>query len=38
MYINEDKKSNVLMGLTMAKMLIDKAIKETNTLEFSHCR
>ena len=38
MYINEDKKNNVLMDLTMAKMIIDKAIKETSTLEFSHYR
>lgn len=38
MIINEDKRNSVLMDLTMAKMLIDKAIKETNTLEFSHYR
>lgn len=38
MIINEDKRNSVLMDLTMAKMLIDKAIKETNILEFPHCR
>lgn len=38
MYINEDKKNNVLMDLTMAKMLIDKAIKETNNSHFSQSR
>lgn len=38
MIINEDKRNSVLMELTMAKMLIDKAIKETNILEFPHYR
>ena len=34
MIINEDKKNSILMDLTMAKMLIDKAIKETNSSYF----
>lgn len=38
MQINEDKKNSVLMDLTMAKMLIDKAIKETKESEFAHYR
>lgn len=38
MKINEDKRNNVLMDLTMAKMLIDKAIKETKGSGFYHYR
>ena len=38
MQINEDKKNNVLMDLTMAKMLIDKAIKETSNSHFCQSR
>lgn len=38
MIINEDKKNSVLMDLTMAKMLIDKAIKEAKGSGFYHCR
>ena len=38
MQINEDKKNSVLMDLTMAKMLIDKAIKETNSSYFCQSR
>ena len=38
MKINEDKKNSILMDLTMAKMLIDKAIKETKESEVTHYR
>ena len=38
MKINEDKRNSVLMDLTMAKMLIDKAIKETKESEVAHYR
>ena len=38
MQINEDKKNSILMDLTMAKMLIDKAIKETKESEAAHYR
>ena len=38
MQINEDKRNSVLMDLTMAKMLIDKAIKETNSSYFYQSR
>lgn len=38
MKINEDKKNSVLMDLTMSKMLIDKAIKETNNDYFCQSR
>ena len=38
MQINEDKKNSILMDLTMAKMLIDKAIKETKESEVTHYR
>ena len=38
MKINEDKKNSVLMDLTMAKMLIDKAINETNSSYFCQSR
>ena len=38
MKINEDKRNCVLMDLTMAKMLIDKAIKETNSSYFCQSR
>ena len=36
--INEDKRNSILMDLTMAKMLIDKAIKETNSANFCQSR
>ena len=38
MIINEDKRNSVLMDLTMAKMLIDKAIKATKESEVAHYR
>lgn len=38
MFINEDKKNSILMDLTMAKMLIDKSIKETNNSYFCQSR
>ena len=38
MQINEDKKNSILMDLTMAKMLIDKAIKETKESEVAYYR
>lgn len=38
MIINEEKRNSVLMDLTMAKMLIDKAIKETNESEVANYR
>ena len=38
MIINEDKRNSILMDLTMAKMLIDKAIKETNNSHFYQSR
>ena len=38
MKINEDKKNSILMDLTMEKMLIDKANKETKESEVAHYR
>ena len=38
MKINEDKKNSILMDLTMAKMLIDKALKETKESESGNYR
>ena len=38
MQINEAKKNNILMDLTMAKMFIDKATKETKESEVAHYR